>query len=631
MREREMSNVNGLISKIDSPADLKKMSNNELQELGKEVRNFLIESVSKTGGHLASNLGVVELTIAIHRVFNSPKDKVIWDVGHQAYVHKLFTGRKHLFHSLRKHKGMSGFPKRCESEHDAFETGHSSTSISAGLGMAKARDILGEKHAVVSIIGDGALTGGMAFEALNHAGHANTDFIVILNDNEMSISQNVGGLSKYLNRLRSDPAYFKVKNDVQNILNKIPAVGKAMFKTAEKAKDSLKYFLVPGVIFEELGFTYLGPVNGHDLKELTIVLNRAKNIRGPVFIHVLTKKGKGYDFAEKNPDKFHGVNPFKIETGKAIAAQSREGYSSVFGKTLCNLAKENEKIVGITAAMPSGTGLSEFASMYPERFFDVGIAEQHAVTFAAGLAAKGLRPVFAVYSTFLQRAYDQIIHDVCLQNLPVLFCIDRGGLVGNDGETHHGIFDFSFLSHVPNIVIMAPKDGKELQAMMEFSFSHDGPSAIRYPRGESDDFSEISANYQIDSLKAETLLKGKDICILAIGNMVRTAYEAALRLQKDNINCTVVNARFVKPLDEESILTEASACAHVITLEDNLIKGGFGSQVLELLNENKIYRNFKLLGFPDQFIEHGDNEDLFKLYGLDVDGVVSHVREMLGK
>lgn len=626
-----MSNLNDLISKIDSPTDIKKMSNSELQELGKEVRNFLIESVAKTGGHLASNLGVVELTIAIHRVFNSPKDKIIWDVGHQAYVHKLFTGRKHLFHTLRKHKGMSGFPKRCESEHDVFETGHSSTSISAGLGMAKARDILGEKHAVVSIIGDGALTGGMAFEALNHAGHSNTDFIVILNDNAMSISQNVGGLSKYLNRLRSDPTYFKVKNDVENLLNKIPAVGKAMFKTAEKAKDSLKYFLVPGVIFEELGFTYLGPVNGHDLKELTIVLNRAKNINGPVFIHVLTKKGKGYDFAEKNPDKFHGVNPFKVETGKAVSVHSSESYSAVFGQTLCKLAQENRQIVGITAAMPSGTGLSEFANKYPERFFDVGIAEQHAVTFAAGLAAKGLRPVFAVYSTFLQRAYDQIIHDVCLQNLSVLFCIDRGGLVGNDGETHHGVFDLSFLSHIPNMMIMAPKDGKELKSMMEFAFTHEGPIAIRYPRGESDDFSGVSSDYNVASLQAEILMKGNDICIFAIGNMVRTAYEAALRLKAENINCTVVNARFAKPLDEARILSEASACPHVITLEDNLIKGGFGSQVLDLLNKKNVYKNIKLLGLPDQFIEHGDNDDLFKLYGLDVDGVVSHAYEMLGK
>ncbi|MBB6216636.1 1-deoxy-D-xylulose-5-phosphate synthase [Anaerosolibacter carboniphilus] len=626
-----MSNLNDLISKIDSPTDIKKMSNSELQELGKEVRNFLIESVAKTGGHLASNLGVVELTIAIHRVFNSPKDKIIWDVGHQAYVHKLFTGRKHLFHTLRKHKGMSGFPKRCESEHDVFETGHSSTSISAGLGMAKARDILGEKHAVVSIIGDGALTGGMAFEALNHAGHSNTDFIVILNDNAMSISQNVGGLSKYLNRLRSDPTYFKVKNDVENLLNKIPAVGKAMFKTAEKAKDSLKYFLVPGVIFEELGFTYLGPVNGHDLKELTIVLNRAKNINGPVFIHVLTKKGKGYDFAEKNPDKFHGVNPFKVETGKAVSVHSSESYSAVFGQTLCKLAQKNRQIVGITAAMPSGTGLSEFANKYPERFFDVGIAEQHAVTFAAGLAAKGLRPVFAVYSTFLQRAYDQIIHDVCLQNLSVLFCIDRGGLVGNDGETHHGVFDLSFLSHIPNMMIMAPKDGKELKSMMEFAFTHEGPIAIRYPRGESDDFSGVSSDYNVASLQAEILMKGNDICIFAIGNMVRTAYEAALRLKAENINCTVVNARFAKPLDEARILSEASACPHVITLEDNLIKGGFGSQVLDLLNKKNVYKNIKLLGLPDQFIEHGDNDDLFKLYGLDVDGVVSHAYEMLGK
>lgn len=627
-----MNKVRELIAQINSPVDIKKLSDSELQRLAKEIRSFLIESVSKTGGHLASNLGVVELTLAIHRVFNSPKDKIIWDVGHQAYVHKLLTGRKHLFHTLRKYKGLSGFPKRSESEHDVFETGHSSTSISAGLGMAKARDLLGEKYAVVSVIGDGALTGGMAFEALNHAGHSNTDFIVILNDNEMSISQNVGGLSKYLNRLRSDPTYFKVKDDVENFLNKIPAVGKAVFKTAEKAKDSLKYFLVPGIIFEELGFTYLGPVNGHDVKELSIVLNRAKNIKGPVFIHVLTKKGKGYDFAEKNPDQFHGVNPFKIETGKVFSAHANISYSLIFGNTLCEMAEKNDRIVGITAAMPSGTGLNEFAARYPERFFDVGIAEQHAVTFAAGLATRGLRPVFAVYSTFLQRAYDQIVHDVCMQNLPVVFCIDRGGLVGNDGETHHGIFDLSFLSHIPNITIMAPKDGKELQSMMHFAISHDGPVAIRYPRGESDDFSSISSDYDVSNLQAEVLIRGRDVCIIAIGNMVRAAYEAAVRLKAESIDCTVINGRFVKPLDENTIISECLNIENIITLEDNLIKGGFGSQVLELLSRKKMNnKNFKILGLPDKFIEHGDTEDLMSAYGLDINGIMGHIREMMKK
>jgi 1-deoxy-D-xylulose-5-phosphate synthase len=628
-----MKSVRDLLSKIKSPKDLKNFKDEELNYLADDIRNFLIENVSKTGGHLASNLGVVELSLAIHSVFNSPKDRIVWDVGHQAYVHKMITGRQDLFHTLRKHNGLSGFPKRCESEHDCFETGHSSTSISAGLGIAEARNLKGENYSVLSIIGDGALTGGMAFEALNHAGHTNTDFIVILNDNEMSISQNVGGLSKYLNRLRSDPKYFKVKDDVEYLLNKIPAVGKAMYKTAGKAKDSLKYFLVPGVMFEELGFTYLGPVNGHDMKELKVVLKRAKNIKGPVFIHVLTKKGKGYSYAEKNPDKFHGIGSFCIETGKVIKKQNtRPSYSAVFGKTLVDLAKEDSNTVAISAAMPSGTGLNEFAATYPNRFFDVGIAEQHAVTFAAGLASNGLKPFFAVYSTFLQRAYDQIVHDVCLQNLPVVFCLDRSGLVGNDGETHHGVFDISFLMHIPNIQILAPKDGAELIEMLKYAKAMKCPVAIRYPRGESDDFTSISNNYNIKDMKAEVLVRGTDVCFIAFGKMVRTAYDAAKKLESKGIRCTVINGRFAKPLDEKTLISECKKCEHVVTLEDNVIKGGFGSQILSLLHKNKLYyKKIKILGIPDQFIEHGNTDQLLKIYGLDVEGVIEHVTEMINR
>ncbi|MBF8982670.1 1-deoxy-D-xylulose-5-phosphate synthase [Lutibacter sp. B2] len=628
-----MDEVNKLLTDIKSPDICKNINDKELKLLGEDIRTFLLENVSKTGGHLASNLGVVELSLAIHSIFDSSKDRIIWDVGHQTYVHKILTGRANRFESLRKYKGLSGFPKRSESEHDHFDTGHSSTSISAGLGMAKARDLKKENHSVISVIGDGALTGGMAFEALNHAGHTNTELIVILNDNEMSISQNVGALSKYLNRLRTDPKYFKVKDDVEHLLAKIPALGKAVYKTAEKAKDSLKYLLVPGALFHELGFTYLGPVDGHDIKELKLVLKRAKNIKGPTLIHVITRKGKGYKYAEKNPDKFHGIAPFDLETGKVITTGKKTtGYSSVFGESIMDLAKKDDKVLAITAAMPDGTGLMEFANTYPKRFFDVGIAEQHAVTFAAGLAANGFKPYFAVYSTFLQRAYDQIIHDVCLQNLPVVFCIDRSGLVGNDGETHHGVFDLSFLMHMPNMTIMAPKDGKELQSMLNFANTLDTPVAIRYPRGSSDDFTSISNDYDVASKTAEVLTKGKDVCIIALGKMVRIAYEVRMKLLDKNIHCTIINARFAKPVDEKTIVSECNNIKNIITLEDNVIKGGFGYEILNLLNKYKLNcKNVKLLGLPDDFIEHGNTDVLMKAYGLDVEGVTKSIEEMLNQ
>ncbi|MCG8542019.1 MAG: 1-deoxy-D-xylulose-5-phosphate synthase [Clostridia bacterium] len=615
-----------LIDNINSPKDLKKLNYDELVKLSKEIRKLLLDSVSKTGGHLASNLGIVELTVAIHKVFNSPKDKIIWDVGHQSYVHKIITGRRDDFNTLRQFQGLSGFPKCNESVHDPFETGHSSTSISAGLGMVMARDLKGDNHSVLSVIGDGALTGGMAFEALNHAGHSGKDFIVILNDNEMSISENVGGLSKYLNRLRIDPVYFKVKDDVEQILSKIPAIGKSVVKTANKAKDTIKYFLVPGMLFEELGFTYIGPVDGHDIKELIEVLKGAKRVKGPVLLHTITTKGKGYRFSEKYPDKFHGIGPFNLKTGKKLNTSKGLTYSQIFSKSLLEIAEEKSEVVAITAAMPSGTGLYEFAEKYPERFFDVGIAEQHGVTLAAGLAASGLRPVFAVYSTFLQRGYDQILHDVCLQNLPVVFCIDRAGIVGQDGETHHGVFDISYLSNIPNLKLASPKDGNELRAMIKYAFSQKSPIAIRYPKGVS---RELDMKNNIDDIygeRAEVILKGKDICIIAIGKMVETALDLAKRLKEDGIESTVINGRFVKPLDEETILSSIKDINSLITLEDNVKIGGFGSQILDMLNRNNIKnKNVKIFAFPDKFIEHGDSKQLFKHYNLDSEGIYKQV------
>lgn len=616
-----------LLSKIDNLEDLKKLNSLELKKLSKEIRKFLLDNVSVTGGHLASNLGVVELTIALHKVFNSPKDKIIWDVGHQAYTHKILTGRKERFSTLRQFNGLSGFPKCKESIHDCFETGHSSTSISAGLGMALARDLKGENHSVVSIIGDGALTGGMAFEALNHAGHSKTDFIVILNDNEMSISQNVGGLSKYLNKIRTAPTYFKVKDDVESILRKIPAIGDSVVKTAQKTKDTIKYFFVPGIIFEELGFTYIGPINGHNIEELIEVFDRAKRIKGPVLIHVNTKKGKGYRFAEKYPDKFHGIGPFDINTGKKTKKSSGKTYSEIFGQTIVELAKNNPKIVAITAAMPSGTGLQLFAKEFPKRFYDVGIAEQHAVTFAAGLAANGLKPVFAVYSTFLQRGFDQIIHDVCLQNLPVVFAIDRAGIVGQDGETHHGVFDLSYLRLIPNLKVLSPKDGKELKQMLEYAFEQNSPIAIRYPRGISEN---IDTKVESAIEHAEVLCRGKDLCIIAIGKMVKTAIEVSNILKKAGIECTVINARFVKPLDEKTILTEIKNVKNIVTIEDNVKKGGFGSAIMELLNSNQICSKIvKIFAFPDKFVEHGDTNILFKEYKLDSKSISNEIINIL--
>lgn len=621
--------MKNILSRYNDLRDLKTMSSDELCILAGNIRELIIDVVSKNGGHLASNLGVVELTIAIHKVFNSGYDKIIWDVGHQSYVHKILTGRKDTFHTLRKYKGISGFPKRKESLHDIFETGHSSTSISAGLGYALSRDIKGEKYNVVSVIGDGAMTAGMAFEALNHAGDTGTSLIVVLNDNEMSISQNVGGLSQYLNRIRTAPTYFKVKEDVEAILTSIPGIGRQVFKTAERAKDSVKYFLVPGMFFEDIGFKYLGPIDGHNINDIVRELERAKKVGGPVLVHVITKKGKGYKPAEENPDKFHGSSPFDIDTGKAIKKPDYPSYSDILGDTLINLAEKDDRIVAITAAMPAGTGLSKYKEKFKKRFFDVGIAEQHGVTLAAGLASNELKPYFVVYSSFLQRGYDQVLHDVCIQNLPVVFAIDRAGLVGSDGETHHGVFDLSYLSHIPNIAIMAPRDKFEFIQMLEFSKDYNGPLAIRYPRGNCYDIMEEKPRTKIELGKAEVLNKGKDIALVAIGKMVETSYEVAKELNKKGKNITLINGRFVKPLDENLIKEIAKDHPLIVTLEDNVKVGGFGSQVNNLLIENGYRGEILNIALPDVFIEHGSIDELFKQYNMDTEGIINRIYEKI--
>ena len=616
-----------ILSQVSKADDVKKLDSRELYKLSDEIRQFMIKSLSKTGGHLASNLGVVELTLALHKVFESPKDKLIWDVGHQTYVHKIITGRKEKFDTIRQYKGLSGFPKRNESIHDTFETGHSSTSISAGLGFALSRDIKKEDYHVVSIIGDGAMTAGMAFEALNHAGDIKTNLIVVLNDNEMSISENVGGLSHYLNKLRTEPTYFKVKKDVEHVLCSIPSVGKKVFKTAERAKDSVKYFFVPGMLFEDLGFKYLGPIDGHNIDELINVFNRAKKVKGPVLVHILTKKGKGYKPAELNPDKYHSAAPFVIETGETKKKSSDKKYSEIFGDTLVELAKDNEKIVAITAAMPAGTGLCKFKKQYPKRFFDVGIAEQHGVTLAAGFAANGLKPFFVVYSTFLQRGYDQVIHDVCIQNLPVVFAIDRAGLVGADGETHQGVFDYSFLSNIPNMTMVAPKDEEELKKMIKFSLTHNGPIAIRYPRGNSCNIETMSVDNEIELGKSEILKEGKNIAIIAIGKMVEYGVKVSEILEKDNIDITLINGRFIKPLDKKMISKVARKHKLIITLEDNIKIGGFGSNINDVLIKNNFSGEVINIGIPDKFVEHGNVEKLFIENGMDEVSIAKLIKE----
>lgn len=610
---------NKFLDKINSPADVKKLSVPQLEQLAKEIRQLLISVISHTGGHLAPNLGVVELTLALHKVFNTPEDKIIFDVGHQAYIHKIITGRREQFPTLRQYGGLSGFPKRSESEHDAFGTGHSSTSISAALGMACARDLQGEDYNVVAVIGDGSMTGGMAFEALNNAGMLHKNMIVVLNDNEMSISKNVGAMSEYLYQLRTGETYNKIKNDIEGWLKNME-FGSDVLKAIRRLKGSVKYLMVPTSIFEELGFTYLGPVDGHDLDGLLDVLQAAKKIDGPVMVHVLTKKGKGYKPAEESPNKFHGTGPFDIATGKKITNPNAPvSYTEVFGKTLSKLADIDDKIVGITAAMPDGTGLNIFAEAHKDHFFDVGIAEQHAVTAAAGMAAAGMKPVAAIYSTFMQRAYDSIMHDICMQKLHVTLCLDRAGLVGDDGYTHHGVFDYAYLRSIPNMTIMAPKDENELQHMLKTALDFDGPVSVRYPRGSGVGVALDTQWQDLPIGKAEVLRTGKDVCFWAIGSMVQTALYAAELLEAQGISAGVVNMRFAKPLDVELLREHAQSYGKIITLEEGVLAGGVGSAILEELNENKLLGQCEVrcFGIPDEFVMHGDKKLLFRDLGLD--------------
>jgi 1-deoxy-D-xylulose-5-phosphate synthase len=619
-----------IIEKITKPEDIKTLTIEELKNLADEIREVIIETVATNGGHLASNLGTVDLTIALHYVFNSPEDKLIWDVGHQAYTHKLLTGRFNEFSTIRKQKGLSGFPKRSESPHDSFGTGHSSTSISAALGILEGRDQNKDTFKVLPVIGDGALTAGLAFEGLNHAGHLKKDLIVILNDNEMSISPNVGALSAYLSRMLMGDLYTKFKKETKQLLERIPGVGEPVLKMAQKAEETVKGFIVPGLLFEELGFQYVGPVDGHKIEILIETLERFKDFPAPVLLHTITKKGKGYEPAEKSPGMFHGVGPFDIETGE-FQSSGKKSYSAIFGNCLTKLAKDDKRIIAITAAMTEGTGLSEFVQTFPKRFYDVGIAEPHAATFAAGLATQGLKPVVAIYSTFLQRSYDEIIHDICLQNLPVVFAIDRGGIVGDDGPTHNGTFDLSFLRHIPNLVVMAPKDGPELRSMLKTAVEYDGASAVRYPRGSVSDTQEEGELKSIPVGKSEVLKEGNDVLIIAIGNMVEPAVEAAGLLADGNISACVINARFVKPLDTDTILSRAKAIKNIITVEENVIAGGFGSAVLEELTKAGIDGiKCKMIGIPDAFIEQGPQNVLRKQLGLDAEGIAKEALALAG-
>lgn len=608
----------------DFPRDLKDMSIKELDLLSYEIRDFLISNISKTGGHLASNLGVVELSIALHKVFDTPKDKLVWDVGHQSYVHKILTGRAGGFENLRKFGGMSGFPKVKESEYDTFDTGHSSTSISIAAGMAAARDLRGEHYNIAAIIGDGALTGGLAYEALNNAGASKTKMIVILNDNGMSIAPNTGGVSRYLEKLRSSQKYTEFKQKLKKNVAEIPGIGKGVVSGMQHMRDSLKYAVLDGIMFEELGFKYFGPIDGHSVEDLIRTLELVKEVDEPVFLHVITQKGKGYRSAEETPSKYHGTGPFDPTTGKQHSSGTELSYSKVFGRKLSQLARTNSEIVAVGAAMLEGTGLKEFKQKYPKRTFDVGIAEAHAVTFAAGMAAGGFRPVVAIYSTFLQRAYDQIMEDVCLQKLPVVFAIDRAGIVGADGETHHGMFDLSYLGHMPNMTILAPADSNELESMLEYALTLEGPCAIRYPRGEAAqlDFYQPIAGSLVQK-------EGRDLEIWAVGNMVSTGLEVCKLLEKRGLDAGLVNARFVRPLDQPAIEASAGRTGLIVTLEDNVVTGGFGENLAAAIMESPVkVLNF---GWPDCFIEHGSCGQLFEKYGLDLESIAERIWNYIEK
>lgn len=615
-----------LLEKINEPNDIKKLETADYDILAKEIRDFLIEKISVTGGHLGSNLGTVELTMALHLSLDLPEDKIVWDVGHQSYTHKLLTGRRDGFDNLRKHGGMSGFPKRKESQCDAFDTGHSSTSISAALGLAKARDIQGKDNRIVAVIGDGSLTGGMAYEALNNAASLESNFIIILNDNNMSIAENVGGVSKYLNDIRTADKYLNLKEGVYNTLKSMPK-GDAMVRGIRRAKSSVKHLMIQGMLFEDMGITYLGPVDGHNIPAMLRVMQEAKRVKGAVMIHVKTQKGKGYGPAERHPARFHGAEPFDIETGIPSNPRDKANYTDVFSTVMMKLGQRDKKVVAITAAMPDGTGLKRFKNAYPDRFFDVGIAEEHAVTFAAGLAAGGLKPIVAIYSSFLQRAYDQILHDVCIQNLPVVFAIDRAGLVGSDGETHQGIFDLSYLSSIPNMHIMAPKNKWELSDMLKFAVAYDGPIAIRYPRGEAyDGLKEFRK--LIEYGKAEWIYEEEEIAILAVGSMVKTALQVYEKLKAEGYKCSLCNARFVKPIDTDMV-DKAAKHKIIVTLEENVLSGGFGEKVCNYMKEKKYTNDLVMVGIPDEYVEHGNVDELRKEIHIDADSIIARIKETL--
>ncbi len=622
-----------LLSQIKSPADLKGLDRGQMLQLAEELRTQIVSTVSVNGGHLGSSLGVVELTIALHHVFDSPNDQIVWDVGHQAYAHKLLTGRLERFDSLRQLDGISGFPKKSESKYDCFGVGHSSTSISAALGLAAGRDICGEDDKIIAVIGDGSLTAGMAFEGLNHAGHLKQKLVVILNDNEMSISPNVGALSSFLSRKMTSETFIRFKKETENLLGYVPGIGRELVNLAKRAEESFKSFMTPGMLFEGFGFDYFGPIDGHNIEELTETLRNVAQIKGPVLLHVLTKKGKGYEPAENDPPKFHGIGPFDSATGEVKGGKSGgvPSYTKVFGDTLTQLATDNPQIVAITAAMAEGTGLTRFSKEHPERFFDVGIAEQHAVTFAAGLACRGLKPVVTIYSTFMQRAYDQVLHDVCLQNLPVTFALDRGGLVGADGPTHHGVFDLSFLRHIPNLVFAVPRNEVDLQRLMKTASEFDGPFAYRYPRGSGSGLQLAETLESFDIGQGELLREGNDGLIIAVGVLVNESLAAAEALAKEGIDIAVIDGRFVKPLDSDLIITHAEKVPFVLTAEENSLQGGFGSSVLELLSDVGLTIPVVRLGIPDQFVGQGTQAELRSQLDLDVTGIYKRVKQAVNR
>ncbi|MDF2543627.1 MAG: dxs [Herbinix sp.] len=618
-----------ILDTINDANDIKKVNEKDYKKLTEEIRTFLINHVSKTGGHLASNLGVVELTMALHLFLNFPSDKLVWDVGHQAYTHKLLTGRKDLFSTLRQMNGISGFPKTEESVYDSFDTGHSSTAVSAALGLVKARDLSGENHKVVAVLGDGALTGGMAFEALNNAGRLKSNMIIVLNDNNMSISENVGGMANYLAKLRTNTKYTGLKENIENTLNQMPRVGKAVVDQLKRSKDAIKYFMLPSMFFEDMGLTYIGPIDGHNIAQMSTAFASAAKAKKAVVVHVITKKGKGYPLAEKNPSRYHGVDPFDVKSGMPVKSQQGISYTKVFSDAIVRYGDVNDKLVTISAAMPYGTGLMDFKKKFPDRFFDVGIAEEHAVTFAAGLAIGGFRPVVAIYSTFLQRAYDQIIHDVCISKLPVVFAIDRGGIVGKDGATHQGIFDLSYLSHIPNMTVMAPKNRFELEDMLAYAIEYQGPVAIRYPRGDAyQGLKEYQA--PIEYGKSELITEGSEIAILAVGSMVETAVEVVEELETAGHKVTLVNVRFVSPIDYNLLEQLAESHKVFITMEENVRSGGFGQKVADFICERKLKQvDLINISLPDSFIEQGSVAELMEKYGMDKKGILKKIKDEL--